>query len=48
MASFDKGAWRPLPKMIAQVHQGEMILDRYRRYLPQNDGRKQRRRRHGA
>jgi hypothetical protein len=26
VASFDKGAWRPLPKMIAQVHQGEMII----------------------
>ena len=26
MASFDKGAWRLLSDMIAQVHQGEMII----------------------
>ena len=26
MASFDKGAWRLLPDMIAQVHQGEMVI----------------------
>jgi hypothetical protein len=26
MASFDKGAWRPLSDMIAQAHQGEMII----------------------
>jgi hypothetical protein len=25
MASFDKGPWRPLSDMIAQVHQGETI-----------------------
>lgn len=26
MASFDKGAWRLLSDMAAQVHQGEMII----------------------
>ena len=49
VASFDKGAWRPLPKMIAQVHQGEMIISTdpavtLRRMM----GGKQGRRRHGA
>ncbi|MGI8568045.1 MAG: hypothetical protein ACR2KT_02645 [Methylocella sp.] len=26
LASFDKGAWRMLPDMIALVHQGEMLI----------------------
>jgi cAMP phosphodiesterase len=26
MASFDKGAWRRVSDMIAQVRQGEMII----------------------
>jgi hypothetical protein len=48
MASFDSGAWRLLSDMIAQIHQGEMISPTSCRFRPQEDGRKQGRRRHGA
>jgi hypothetical protein len=49
MASFDKGVWRLLSYMIAQVHQGEMIISTdpavtLRRMM----GGKQGSRRHGA